>query len=117
VIYLASPLSHPSAELQRQRFEAACRAAARLIRAGKQTFSPVAHSYPIAQHGLPMDWAFWETSDRRHLEACNEMVVLMLEGWRKSAGIRAEIAIARQLGKPISYLVPLAEENPGWGRG
>ena len=45
------------------------------------------------------------------------MVVLMLEGWRKSAGIRAEIAIARQLGKPISYLVPLAEENPGWGRG
>jgi len=117
VIYLASPLSHRDRAVQQERFDAACRAAAFLMRAGKPTFSPIAHSYPIAQHGLPIDWAFWATCDRRHLEACDEVVVLTLDGWRESVGVQAEIAIARQLGKPVSYLEPVAEENPGSSRG
>ena len=39
----------------------------------------------------------------------------MLDGWRESVGIQAEIAIARQLGKPVTFLP--AEENPGQSRG
>ena len=39
---------------------------------------------------------------------CDEVVVLMLEGWRKSAGVQAEIRFAAELKKPIRYLGPLA---------
>ena len=66
-------------------------------------------------YGVPLDWGFWQRHDHRHLEACDEVVVLMLDGWRESVGVQAEIAIARELGKPVTFLKvhAQAEENPG----
>lgn len=119
MIYLASPYSHPEAEVRQRRFEAACRAAAKLICQGQTVFSPIAHSHAICAYGVPLDWRFWERHDRRYLEACDEVVVLLIDGWRESVGVQAEIAIARKLGKPITYLHANspAEENPGQCRG
>ena len=54
-------------------------------------------------YGLPTDWAFWEQVDREHLARCDEVLVLMLEGWLLSRGVTAEIEIARELGKPVRY--------------
>lgn len=105
MIYLASPYAHPDAAVREARFQDACRAAALLIRDGHPTFSPIAHSHPIAAYGLPTDWSFWERDAREHLETSAELVVLMLDGWRESVGVDAEIAIARDLGKPIRFLV------------
>ncbi len=42
----------------------------------------------------------------RHLEVCDKVVVLMIDGWKESVGVQAEIAIARELGKPVSFLTP-----------
>ena len=103
MIYVASPYSHPDANVRQQRFEAACRAAAGMIRAGHAVFSPISHSCPICSHGnLPEDWAYWEHVDRELLAKCDRMVVLALPGWHESPGVRAEIEIARELSKPIS---------------
>jgi len=76
-------------------------------------FSPVAHSHCIAQHGLPLDWGFWERQDRRLLAACDELWVLQLDGWEHSRGVQAEIAIARAAGKPVRFVseTELAEEK------
>ena len=101
MIYLASPYSHPDSTIREQLF-AACRAAAELMRAGHIVFSPVAQCHPIAQHGLPTDWSYWERVDRRFLEVCDEVVVLMLDGWRESVGVR-EIESAGELGKDERY--------------
>jgi len=111
--YLASPYSHPDAAVRQQRFEAACRVAAELIRRGHVVFSPIAHSHSIAQHGLPMDWGFWEAQDRRLLAACDELWVLKLDGWQHSRGVQAEIAIVRALGKPVRFVseAELTEEK------
>ncbi len=119
MIYLVSPFTHDDPVVRRQRFEAACRAAATLISRGRTVFSPIAHSFVICLHGLPLDWRFWERHDRRFLELCDEVVVLMLDGWQQSVGVHAEIAIARELGKPVTFLRPNgeAEENPGQSRG
>jgi nucleoside 2-deoxyribosyltransferase len=107
MIYLASPYSHPDAIVRERRFRAACSAAARLIRSGEIVFSPVAHCHAIALCGVPTDWRFWERHDRRFLEFCDEVVVLMLDGWRESVGVQAEIEIAEELGKPVRYLEPV----------
>lgn len=119
MIYLASPYSHPDPAVRQQRFEAACRAAAAMIRQGQTVFSPIAHSHAICAFGVPLDWRFWSRHDRRYLEACDEVVVLMLDGWQESVGVQAEIAIARELGKPVTYLrmADQAEENPARPRG
>ena len=110
MIYLASPYSHPDPVVREQRFHAACRAAAALLRAGGAVYSPIAHSHPLVEHGLPTDWAFWEPRNREHLERCDEVVVLMLDGWQASTGVAAEIQIAEGLGKPVRYVTPKAME-------
>ena len=112
MIYLASPYSHPDPAIREERFRAACRAAAQLMRIGNIVFSPIVHSHPIALHGLPTDWRFWERHDREHLVRCDEVVVLMLNGWQESEGVHAEIRIAAELGKPVRYLEPESQLFP-----
>lgn len=106
MIYLASPYSHPDSAVREMRFRDACRAAAKLMRQGHAVFSPIAHSHCICAYGLPTDWRFWEPFDRLQIERCSEVVVLTLDGWEASQGVRAEILIATELGKPVRYLQP-----------
>jgi nucleoside 2-deoxyribosyltransferase len=113
ITYLASPYSHPDQAVREERYRAACRVAAALLLAGQPVFSPIAHSHPLVAYGLPADWSFWQRYDRELLARCDEVVVLMLAGWRESVGVREEIRIARELGKPVRYLVPeLARVSP-----
>lgn len=106
MIYLASPYSHADEAVREARFRAVCRHAAHMMRAGRFVFSPIAHTHPIAAFGLPGDWAYWEQYDRAMLARCSELIVLMLDGWRESKGVQAEIGIAASLGKPVSYATP-----------
>ena len=104
MIYLASPYTHPVPEVQNQRFEAVCRRAAQMLRLGIHVFSPIAHTHPIAAYGLPKNWRFWESYDREILDMCSEVYVLMLDGWEDSVGVRAEIKMATDLGKKVTYI-------------
>lgn len=106
MIYLVSPYSHPDSAVREKRFCEACRAAATLLSAGHAVFSPIAHSHPLVTHGLPTDWAFWEQWGRNMLTRCDEVVVLQLDGWIDSVGVRAEIEMARELGKPMQFVEP-----------
>lgn len=104
MIYLASPYTHESQLQREQRALAAAKAAANLARLGLVVFSPIAHSHPMAVHGqLPGTWEFWEKFDRWFIERCDRLVVLTIDGWQQSKGIAAELALAEQFKKPISY--------------
>jgi len=104
LIYLASPYSSSSAIVREDRFDAVCVAAANLMRAGLLIFSPIAHTHPIALCGLPKGWEFWEKYDRQFLEACSGMIVLTLDGWQASKGIRAEVDIMTNARKVVAYM-------------
>jgi hypothetical protein len=106
MIYLASPYSHPNAAVRAHRFREVCRAAAMLLSAGHAIFSPIAHSHPLVEHGLPTDWFFWQRWGQNMLTRCDEVVVLQLDGWIDSVGVQAEIALARSLGKPLQFVEP-----------
>lgn len=113
IAYLASPYSSPDPVVREERFRAACRATAALLRNGLFAFSPIAHSHHLVEYGLPGDWTFWQRFDRELLARCDEVVVLLLDGWEESIGVREEIRIARELGKPVRYLAPeLARVSP-----
>jgi Domain of unknown function (DUF1937) len=104
MIYLASPYSHPDPQVREDRFDAACRAAVDLVRAGQSVFSPIVHGHPLVSFGLPTDWSFWQPYDCEHLQHCDEVVVLRLDGWQNSGGVQAEIALALALGMRVEYL-------------
>ena len=113
MIYLASPYTHADAGVRKERFRAACRATAALMRQGHVVFSPIVHGHPLVAEGLPIEWPWWERFDREHLSRCDEVVVLMLDGWETSAGVQAEIRIAEESGKPVRYLAPVDDVADG----
>jgi uncharacterized protein DUF1937 len=69
-------------------------------------FSPIVHGHPLVRFGLPTDWSFWQQFDAECLRRCDEVLVLQIDSWRVSEGVRAKIELARGLWKRISYLEP-----------
>jgi len=114
LIYLASPYTYKGngdkitkSVIEEQNFEAVCRVASRLMKEGTKLFSPIAHCHPIAMAGgLPTDWRFWQDYCRATLGRCDEIWVLMLDGWKESTGVQAEIELAIKLGLPVTYILP-----------
>jgi hypothetical protein len=114
--YIASPYSpvgvHSEDERRRvraERFDAACRATAVLMKRGVVAFSPIAHSHSIEQHFEGAESGeFWKRQDEPYLTACDRLIVLTLPDWGLSAGVAHEIAVAAARGIPIEYLSPEA---------
>ena len=104
MIYLATPYTHPDRAVRLARFRAVNKAASLLMQQGHHVFSPISHSHPIAEEGgLPTSWDFWEKYDIEVLKMCSQVIVLMLDGWKESKGVAAEIEIAKSLGIGIVY--------------
>jgi hypothetical protein len=101
--YLASPYDDPDPAVREQRYRQVCQVAARMIRDGHLVFSPIAYSHPMSKFGLPGDWLFWRRYDNAMLERCDALVVVCMDGWNLSVGVRAECELARQLEMSIQY--------------
>lgn len=108
VIYLACPYTDPDPVVRKARFDIATAVAADLIRAGHIVYSPITMTHPIdmvlagASKTLGSD--YWVAFDEAFMEMCTEMVVIRLEGWERSNGIRREIAYFTDHKKPIRYM-------------
>lgn len=104
--YLAGPYSHPDRAVRVGRFECLNAYAAQLMAAGELVYSPISHTHPIAEAGaLPLGWEFWKKYDTAFIEHSRRVVVMMLDGWKESKGVTAEIEIAVALGTPVDYVV------------
>lgn len=110
--YLASPYSDPSPLVRSKRAVLAARNAAALIAEGRRIYSPIAYYLALDRFGLdlPDTWEFWRPHTEAILPACRNIVVLMIDGWDKSIGVRAEIAMAKRHAIPVYYVNPIDEE-------
>jgi len=106
MIYVASPYTDPDPAVREARYHAVCRQVAEMLRCGIHAFSPICHSHPLVEYGVPGDWAFWREYDLKFLAMCDEVWVLMLDGWKTSTGVQAEIAMAMALGKRVVFVEP-----------
>ena len=107
-LYLASPYTHPSPTIREERFQAACRATAKLMLEGRCVFSPISHSHPVDTCiGTPQSGDFWKMQDVPILRHASELVVLKLDGWEQSSGIKWEIELARNLHIPVTFMEPV----------
>jgi len=106
VIYVANPYTGTSYE-RNQRFLAVEKYTAHLIRNGKTAISPIVHNHVLAfRHELPHDFGFWQNYCLSLLFACDEMHVLMLDGWEESVGVEGEIEEASEREKTIWCIDP-----------
>ncbi|MDH5184381.1 MAG: DUF1937 family protein [Gammaproteobacteria bacterium] len=104
--YLACPYSHPEPSVREIRFQAVTDLAASKVAAGEHILSPITHGHALAMtdHKLPMEFEYWEALCKKMIDACDEVMVLTLEGWKESVGVQAEIRYAVETGKPVSYI-------------
>ena len=42
--------------------------------------------------------------DYEFIDKCEKVVVVMMEGWEDSVGIKNEIALAKRIGRPVSFI-------------
>ena len=110
-IYIASPYSNPDESTRQSRFEAVNRYAAKLMLQGFIVFSPLSHSVPIAEYiGNHNDSDFYVQQDLYWLKHCDEMHILMLDGWEDSKGVETESIFATN--NKITILLIEVKEEP-----
>ena len=108
LIYLAQPYTGTDDEMQ-HRYEIGCEVSAKLMREGHFIFSPIAHGHGIADFGLPREFEYWRGYCELTLGRCDELFLLMIDGWQASTGVEHELSFADQRGIPIKILDQFGE--------
>lgn len=112
LIYLASPLTHENKNVMEDRFNQICNIACYLIDDWKlNIFSPIAHSWPIQKYApLNTSFEYWEQYCYLMVSKCDRVIVAMMDGWKESVGVKAEIDYAKSIGVYVNYFDPLTLE-------
>ena len=107
MIYVASPYFHESYDVRFHRYTAVLKYTNGLIRANRPAFSPIVYGY-FFEHfcGANANFESWMEFNDEVLKRCDQMHILMLEGWDVSRGILHETDVAKQNGLPITYIEP-----------
>jgi Domain of unknown function (DUF1937) len=110
IIYLACPYTDASPEIREQRFRAATKAAAALIKQGHIVFSPITMTHPIdvvlAGALGTLGSEFWIKFDEAFMPFCSELVIVGVEGWDRSSGIAREREFFEASKLPVWFVDP-----------
>lgn len=118
VIYIASPFSVINttnlspAEIkakEKLRYEQITKVTARLLDYYKiAPILPITMSYQIKKYNKKLLGTFeqWKEIDLAYIAKCEEVWVVMMEGWKESVGVTAEIEYAKSLDIPVMYVCP-----------
>lgn len=106
MIYLATPIKHENPAVESFRVATADRAALTLHDAGIPVFSPASHAGSFASlSSIHQPWDYWQQIDLPILTTCcTHLVVLCMEGWDRSEGVRAEIEAALEANLTLIYV-------------
>lgn len=105
MIYLATPYSHERPETRRERYLKACRVTAVLMKAGIPVFSPLLNSVPaVEEGGLEIEHDDFLKIDLPILRRCDEVLIVEIDGWDKSAGVWSEMTEAIVHKIPITLI-------------
>lgn len=104
--YLAIPYTHNNPEVRNLRFEIANLVSSMMMKKGEIIFSPISHTAPMEKYGLPVEWSFWKDQDTHFLNVCDEIYVTMIDGWKVSTGVTAEINHMVEKGTKVTFINP-----------
>lgn len=104
--YLASPYSHCNSLVREKRIRSAARIAGILFDRGEFVIPaiPLGHEMASWTKEKGDDWKTWAEFDKELIRRCDGVIVLCIDGWRESIGVKAEIKFAKSIGKPVRYI-------------
>lgn len=113
-IYLATPHYHENKSIMAERERAAVSIATRLVANGLRLFCAIAHSKDMPKHSVGKEITHSEflLLDAPLLYHSDMLIVVCMDGWEKSEGIKKEVIAARMQKKPIFLLFP--DDNKNW---
>lgn len=110
-VYLSIPYTSKNPDPEANAAERAARmdafwnAVAYLVDRGDHVVSPMTLEPALTRvPDMPYDWPFWQAYSLKMLAICDKLVVLTLDGWKDSAGVKGEVEAAE--GKAIEFLAP-----------
>ena len=104
-IFVAGPFNGVSEEAKQERVNSIKRYCVKLFSEGHAPISALLMGLTFADvGGLPTNTETWTYFCEQMLSGCDELHVLMLDGWEKSGGVAAEIEVAKNLGIEIKYV-------------
>jgi len=102
--YLATVYRKHAAGLDAAADEAA-RYAADFLEAGIPVFSPVAYGHSVSKQSKGSSpGQFWDEVQLRFMQPADGLIVVQMDGWTVSEGIRGEIRWFREARRPIIYV-------------
>lgn len=110
MVYLASPYSAHTPEgsrddvVEHKRYLEACAATGLLMQKGQLVYSPIVHWHIIDQmYKDSIGYEDYLAADCEMILRCDEVHVLVTDGWDKSRGVALEIEYAKMYNKPVLY--------------
>lgn len=102
--YIAGPYTSTDPEVQAFRGREHCRLTVNLLKDGLIVYSPIAETMNLVLYGgmKGTDWNTWREKDLVEVDRSDTMIILMLDGWKESKGVRGEVKFAIKKGIPIS---------------
>ena len=107
--YISNPYNGTD-EQRETRAQIAAKVCGQLLKKDIHAWSPIVHN-----HSMMKTFNQFTLEERRTkildfdfslLRASKGMIVLKIDGWRESFGVKAEIELCQQLSIPIHYLDP-----------
>lgn len=113
MIYLASPYSHPDADVRDFRYKAALETTLEFIKRGIVCFSPIVYGRAMELE-IGTDYLSWKTFNDDMVNNSTQIWVLRIPGWQESKGVTYEIGLARQLDKPVMHMAYYGAPEVTW---
>lgn len=104
-IFVAGPYNTPDTTVKDYRMNTIKDYCVKQFLEGNSPISALLMGLVYAEHSaLPTDTDTWRTFSETLLKGCDELHVLMLDGWDKSSGVKSEIDSANKLNILIKYI-------------
>lgn len=106
LIYLAGPYSHKDRSIMEDRELKHAQCAVALKKQGLSIYAPIPETTALAKlAGLTgTSWEDWREHDLNLLGRCDEIMVMLIPGWKESLGVRGEVKFALKNNIPITFV-------------
>lgn len=107
--YISNPYNGTDAQRE-ERAQIAAKVCGLLLKKDIHAWSPIVHNHAMMKTFNQFTLEERQTKildfDFSLLKASKGMIVLKIDGWKESFGVKAEIELCQQLSIPIKYLDP-----------
>lgn len=106
LIYLAGPFSHTEKAIMNEREIQHAKCAIALKQQGLSIYAPITETTALEKLGglKETSWAYWREHDLNLLSRCDELWVMLLDGYKESLGVKGEVKFAVKNSIPIKFV-------------